>query len=61
VGGANQRFLIEAVGSGFYRIMATHSGKVLDVTAFGQENGTRIQQWTWLGGDNQLWEFIPIG
>ena len=54
-----QRFLIEPIGL-HYRIMATHSGKVLDVAALSQENSARVQQWTWWGGDNQLWEFTPV-
>jgi hypothetical protein len=39
---------------------ATYDGKVLHVTAFSRDNSARIQQWTWLGGDNQLFEFMPV-
>jgi len=34
-------------------IFAEHSDKVIDVAAFSQANGAKIQQWDWLGGPNQ--------
>ncbi|CUR55780.1 hypothetical protein NOCA2300012 [metagenome] len=57
-GAPEQLFLIEPIG-GHFRIVATHTGKVLDVNALSQEDSARVQQWTWWGGDNQLWEFAP--
>jgi hypothetical protein len=35
------------------------SGKVLDVTNFSTQPGTRIQQWDAAGSDNQKWLVIP--
>jgi len=69
-GGDNQLFRVEnALGSSgnspsgprvkLYRITAVHSGKVLDVENWSQALGAKIQQWDWLGGDNQLWGFGP--
>jgi hypothetical protein len=36
-------------------IRAKHSGKVLDVRDVSPANGARIQQYDWLGGNNQRW------
>jgi hypothetical protein len=38
-----------------YRLVAKHSGKVLDVFDASIGNGARTQQFTWHGGDNQRW------
>ena len=57
-GGPNQRFRLEPnVTAGEYRIVAVHSGKVLDVQGISTANGANIQQWDWVGGFNQLWRF----
>jgi hypothetical protein len=42
-------------------IRAKHSGKVLDVEGVSTTNGADIQQYDWLGGDNQRWEFQHVG
>lgn len=34
---------------------------VLDVTNTSTQNGALVQQWTWVGGANQQWQFIPLG
>lgn len=33
------------------------SGFVMEDLGFGNQ-GTRVDQWTWNGGDNQIWKFI---
>ena len=48
-------------GSGYYRIVAKHSGKVLDVAHKEQGNPTNIIQHGWQGGDNQRWKFESEG
>ncbi|MEU7874522.1 RICIN domain-containing protein [Dactylosporangium sp. NPDC049140] len=40
----------------FYRLVAVHSGKVLDVNAFSTADGARIQQWTDQNTANQQWK-----
>ncbi|MFE4667895.1 RICIN domain-containing protein [Streptomyces sp. NPDC056716] len=63
-GGPNQRFLLEELSSDdtrdVFRIVAEHSGKVLDVEKASRENGARIIQWPWHGGANQLFYVRPI-
>ena len=46
---------------GFYKITAVHSGKALDVSGGGRDNGTPIVQWDYWGGDNQKWRITPVG
>ena len=41
-GGGNQRFRLDPVGDGFYRIMLEHSGKCLDVAGISAANGAPI-------------------
>ena len=42
------------------RLTAVHSGKVLDVSGLSDDDGAPIQQWAWLGGENQQWEIVPV-
>jgi len=44
-----------------YRLVARHSGKVVDVTGSDTANGTNIEQWTWNTGNNQKWTFESTG
>lgn len=43
------------VPNGTYKITAKHSGKALDVTDASQSNGAVIQQYDYVGGNNQQW------
>jgi hypothetical protein len=42
-------------------IRAKHSGKVLDVEGVSTANGAKIQQWDYLGGNNQEWKLESVG
>ncbi|MCP3805130.1 RICIN domain-containing protein [Allokutzneria sp. A3M-2-11 16] len=44
-----------------YRIVAKHSGLVLDVLHARKDNGTPIIQCDWHGGANQRFEFVDLG
>jgi alpha-amylase len=57
LGNENQQWAIESTSKG-YRLVARHSGKVLD--APGTDNGSSVHQWDWHGGDNQHWRFERI-
>jgi len=52
---------ITTVANGTYRIVAKHSGKVLDVASGSTANGAKIIQWTSTGGTNQQWKVTNIG
>jgi hypothetical protein len=47
--------------AGIHTLKAKHSGKCLDVSGAGRNNGDNIQQWDCNGGDNQKWRFVPKG
>lgn len=49
-GGTNEQWLPVALGGGFYKFVARHSGKCLDVTGVSTANGVQLQQWTCTGG-----------
>ena len=44
----------------YYRLIAKHSGLVLDVN-LGQDEQANVVQHTWHGGDNQRWKIEPVG
>lgn len=46
--------------SGTYAIIASHSGKALDVYDWGTSNGTNIGQWTYWGGECQQFYIEPV-
>jgi galactose oxidase len=43
----------------YYQITARHSNKSLDVYGGSQDNGAKIIQWPYGGGNNQQWQFKP--
>lgn len=50
------------IPDGVYKITSAASGKVVDVDAgVINNNGAKIQQWSWLNGDNQKWSFNYLG
>ena len=40
-----------------YRLVNRNSGQVLDVNECSVNNGMKVQQWPWLGGNCQRWKF----
>lgn len=59
-GNNNQRFILEDVGSGYFKIKAKHSGKVLDVQLASTANDADVVQYTSGTGDNQKWMPTPV-
>ncbi len=49
------------IPDGTYRVTARHSGKVLDVYNAVTGDGTNVDQWSYNGGNNQLWTFTHLG
>ncbi len=43
-----------------YRLVSRKSGKVLDVSGCGTQNGSNVQQWPWLGGNCQRWKVSAV-
>ncbi|MBC8084988.1 MAG: RICIN domain-containing protein, partial [Hymenobacter sp.] len=44
-GANNQKWRIESVGGGYYRVVSANSGKCLDVSSAATTDGTGLQQW----------------
>ena len=59
-GNNNQRFILEDVGSGYFKIKAKHSGKMLAVQTASTANDAQVLQYTSGTGDNQKWTFTPV-
>lgn len=50
-----------SVGGGYFYIQSLGSGLVFDnVYQTGYANGSALQLWSYLGGVNQLWKFVPV-
>ena len=56
-----QQFRLESMGKGYYAIYAQCSGKALDVANSSTDPETNVLQWTYHGGDNQLWMLTDAG
>jgi hypothetical protein len=54
-GGDNQLWTIEPNSDGYVRIVARHSGKVLDVEYASLDDGAEVIQYSSHGGANQQW------
>ena len=50
-----QRYIVNYIGEGYYKITARNSNKVLDVESGGIKEGTKIQQYDWNNTDAQKW------
>ncbi|MES1188018.1 MAG: RICIN domain-containing protein [Myxococcales bacterium] len=62
---ANQKFSMGAAtvvnGVSYVSLVASHSGKCLDVFDASGSNGARVQQYICNNGDNQKWEVVSQG
>jgi arabinoxylan arabinofuranohydrolase len=52
-----QLWRIEAVGNGYYRVMARGSNNVMDLADGSATPGADVRSWTWNASDAQLWKF----
>jgi hypothetical protein len=60
--GTGQQWDFVDAGNGWFKIRNVKSGKILDVDAANlNANDAKVQQWTDLGGNNQLWRLQPWG
>src|SRR5207248_1474514 len=53
----NRRYLQSQgkVFQGSYQLVARNSGKTVEVPGASTANGTKVDQWTWGGGNHQQW------
>ncbi len=61
VGGGAAAPQAPGFGTGYYRIVARHSGKALDVKDAGTANGAAVHQRDYVGGLNQQWQILDVG
>ncbi len=57
----NQKFEISNIGNGYYKIIAKHSKKSLDIPGAATSNGTKVQQYDSNGTDAQQWIIKDAG
>lgn len=56
-----QKWKMEQVSPGKFKIVNKYSGKVLDAAGGnGHQNGCNVQQWDWNGTTSQQWEIIDV-
>ncbi len=62
-GGYCQQWSFVDIGDGYYRVVSRQSNKVLDIQDTGQvtQNGANLQQYDWLGRDNQKFKMELVG
>ena len=58
---SQQRFKVEYLNNGYYKITSENSGKVLDVDNAGKYDETNVQQYSYNGTDAQLWQIKDVG
>jgi mannan endo-1,4-beta-mannosidase len=51
----------DALGAGDYVILSQYSSRAVEVEAYAQHDGARVQQWTPNGGRNQIWSLRDLG
>jgi hypothetical protein len=56
--GANQQWLAQHLGSGYWRFIARHSGKCLDVPGASTANAVQLQQYTCNGTNAQSFRLV---
>lgn len=56
-----QKFRVQYLSNGYYRILNVASGKALDVNGGYGDNGTNIQQYTWNNTNAQKWRIVASG
>lgn len=59
-GNDNQKWIITSVGSIFYKIINVHSRKAMEISGVSTADGGILDQGTFLGHDNQLWQIVPV-
>lgn len=56
-----QKFRVERVKDGYYKIIDISSGNVFDIENGAVTAGANLQTHTWNGTDAQLWRFVKTG
>lgn len=58
---ANWIWMPTPVGNGYFYIQSLSNNLVLEnLVKTGYTNGSAVEQWSYLGSDNQLWQLVPV-
>ena len=57
----NQKFQVEYIGEGYYKIETLHSNKALTVTRSMTKEGANVEQRDYVGSDSQKWVIKSAG
>ncbi|WP_170229851.1 RICIN domain-containing protein [Polyangium fumosum] len=57
----HRQFRLEWLGGGLFKIVAVHSGKVLDVPSSSRDSEVPLIQYNWVGTNNQKFRLGPLG
>ncbi len=56
----NQHWKISDVKPGILSITSRFNDKALDLIGLNTHNSTPVRLWTYWGGENQQWQFVPV-
>lgn len=56
-----QYWMLEPAEEGAVKLVSAATGKVLDITWEGTDNGAQLHQWDYVGGANQQWILESVG
>jgi cytochrome c551/c552 len=56
----DQHWVIQKLNGGYFRITSRQSNQALDVYEMNKKDGGPVCLWTYWGGDNQQWRFLPV-
>ncbi len=59
-GYTNQKWYLENLGNGYYKIICVNSGKCLEVSGGSTSDGANVQQWDYFGGEHQQWKIESV-
>ncbi|NAS89549.1 hypothetical protein C4E24_07445, partial [ANME-1 cluster archaeon AG-394-G21] len=56
----DQKWNLEHIGDGNYKIINNRSSKCLNVSDNSTANGANVWQWDWLNKGDQKWKLVPV-
>ena len=57
---SSQRFELTYVSNGYYKVLAEHSGKSIDVDNASNQSGANLKQYDYSQNNAQLWKFVKL-
>ena len=57
---SSQRFELTYVSNGYYKVIAEHSGKSIDIDNASNQSGANLKQYDYSQNNAQLWKFVKL-